>query len=110
MNSHAGQFLYNFWPVSDRFLPGSPSAYLFSKPLNWLDFDRSYPRNPVTFGEYIRKWRKEQGISQVSLAEKIGVDEMTIVNWEVKRTVPRVRSVRERLTGTVEGLEKFLSA
>jgi transcriptional regulator with XRE-family HTH domain len=32
-----------------------------------------------TLGEYIRKWRLEQGLLQVDLARKIGVNEMTIV-------------------------------
>jgi hypothetical protein len=31
------------------------------------------------------------------LAKKIGMDEMTIVNWEIRGMVPRIRSVRERL-------------
>jgi hypothetical protein len=38
---------------------------------------------------------------------KIGVNEMTIINWEVGRMVPCVRSVRERLTREVEGVGKI---
>jgi transcriptional regulator with XRE-family HTH domain len=41
-----------------------------------------------TLGEYIRKWRLEQGLLQVDLAKKIGVNEMTIVNWEKGKTKP----------------------
>jgi predicted transcriptional regulator len=42
----------------------------------------------VTFGDYIRKWRLEQGLFQRDLAKVIGVDEMTIVNWETGKTKP----------------------
>jgi transcriptional regulator with XRE-family HTH domain len=31
----------------------------------------------------------ERGLYQVEFAKRIGVDEMTIVNWEKDRTVPR---------------------
>ena len=41
-----------------------------------------------TLGERIRKWRLEQGLFQRELAKMIGVDEMTIVNWEKGRTKP----------------------
>ena len=50
----------------------------------------------------------EQGISQVSLAEKLGVNEMTVVNWEVKGRIPQARRVRERLGQKVEGVKRFL--
>ena len=57
----------------------------------------------------IREWRMEQGISQVDLAKRLGVNEMTIVNWEIRGMISRIRTVRERLSQTVEGVEKFLS-
>ncbi len=50
----------------------------------------------------------EQGISQVELAKKLGVNEMTIVNWEIKVKVPRIRVVRDRLIRAVPGAEGFL--
>jgi len=90
MVSHAGHFLYDFWLNPDHFLPGSPSAYLVSKPLNRLEFNPTYPKTPNTLGEYIRKRGMEQGISQVELAKAIGVNEMTIVNWEIKARIPRI--------------------
>ena len=84
--SHAGQNLEYHLPL----LLGPFPAYLFSKPLNWLDFDPTYPRNPATLGEYIRKFRKDKGISQVEMAKVIGVHEMTIVNWETTGMVPKI--------------------
>jgi len=78
-------------------------TYAFSKHLNLLEFDPSYPKNPKTSGDYIRKWRMEQGISQVELAEKLGVDEMTIVNWEVKDMTPCSRHL-EKLRRLTPGL------
>jgi DNA-binding XRE family transcriptional regulator len=41
-----------------------------------------------TLGERIKKWRLEQGLFQKDLAKIIGVDEMTIVNWEKGKTMP----------------------
>jgi DNA-binding XRE family transcriptional regulator len=41
-----------------------------------------------TSGEPIKKCRLEQGLSQSDLAKLIGVDEMTIVNWEKGRNRP----------------------
>ena len=101
--NHAGHFVYNFRPVCDRFFPGSSSAYLFSKPLNRLEFNHYYPKNPNTLGEYIRKWRMEQGISRVELAETVGVDEMTIVNWEIKGGAPSSKYFK-RLRRMIPGL------
>jgi len=36
----------------------------------------------------IRKCRLEKGMRQVDLAERLGVNEMTIVNWEQGKTEP----------------------
>jgi transcriptional regulator with XRE-family HTH domain len=51
-------------------------------------------------GERIKKWRLEQGLIQKELAKLIGVDEMTVVNWEKGRTKP----IKQNL----EKLEKIL--
>jgi DNA-binding XRE family transcriptional regulator len=53
-----------------------------------------------TLGERIKKWRLERGLFQVDLAKRIGVSEMTIVNWEKGRTKP--------IKQNFERLEKFL--
>jgi hypothetical protein len=36
------------------------------------------------------------------------VNEITIVNWEVKGRIPQVRRVRERLARTVPGVGRFI--
>jgi hypothetical protein len=62
------------------FLPCPSPVYLFSKFINWLDFDPTYPKNPKTLRNYIRKWRMDKGIFQADLARMLGVVEMTVVN------------------------------
>jgi DNA-binding XRE family transcriptional regulator len=54
----------------------------------------------LTLEERIRKWRLEQGLLQVDLAKMVGVNEMTIVDWEKGRT----NSAKKNL----EGLQKLL--
>jgi DNA-binding XRE family transcriptional regulator len=46
-----------------------------------------------TLGERIKKWRLEKGLFQRDLAKLIGVDEMTIVNWEKGRTKPTKKNL-----------------
>jgi transcriptional regulator with XRE-family HTH domain len=49
-----------------------------------------------TFGEKIRKFRLEKGLRQKDLAIMLGVNELTIVNWELDRRKPAKRHA-ERL-------------
>ena len=53
----------------------------------------------------------EQGISQVELAKRIGVNEMTIVNWEVKDMTPCSRyleKLRRIMPDTRYGSKRFM--
>ena len=54
-------------------------------------------------GEKIRKFRLERGLRQKDLAILLGVNEMTIVNWELDRRKPAKRQA-ERL-GELTGIE-----
>ncbi len=40
-------------------------------------------------GAKIRKYRLENGLKQIELADKLGVTEATIGNWELDRNKPR---------------------
>ncbi|MBL8311197.1 MAG: YifB family Mg chelatase-like AAA ATPase [Burkholderiales bacterium] len=42
----------------------------------------AFSRNPQTVGEHLRKKRIELGLRQIDVAERIGVAEWTIINWE----------------------------
>lgn len=90
MVSHAGQFLYQF-----------------TRSLNWLEFDPIYPNNPSNLGEYIRKWRMEQGLSQILLAERLGVNKITLLKWEIKGRIPAKRHM-ERLRRAIPGLAAII--
>jgi DNA-binding transcriptional regulator YiaG len=48
-----------------------------------------------TLGECIKKCRLDHGLFLVDLAKRIGVDEMTIVNWEKGRTKPTQRNLEK---------------
>jgi DNA-binding XRE family transcriptional regulator len=48
-----------------------------------------------TLREHIKKWRLEQELFQRDLAKMIGVDEMTIVNWEKGRTKPTKKNMEK---------------
>jgi transcriptional regulator with XRE-family HTH domain len=54
---------------------------------------KKYPANPKTIGEAIRKRRLDLGLRQVEVAKMIGCDEMSIVNWEVGHSTPRINRV-----------------
>jgi DNA-binding XRE family transcriptional regulator len=86
-----------------------PGVYLFSRPLNQLDYDPSYPKNPITLAQYIRKWRKDKGLTIRQLAEEIGIHEFTLIKWEGGR-VPRFKKQITMLEGAVPGVEGFFQA
>lgn len=62
----------------------------------------AYPKDLKTLGDHIRQRRLELGLTQLELAEKLGVSEATVVNWETNRGMPN-RSHRL-------GILRFVSA
>ena len=51
---------------------------------------KGYPASPKTIGEMIRKRRLDLGVRQIDVANIIGCDEMSVVNWEKGHRTPRV--------------------
>ncbi len=51
---------------------------------------KGYPANPQTIGEAIRKRRLDLNLRQSDVAERIGCDQMSVVNWEKGHSTPRV--------------------
>ena len=62
---------------------------------------KRYPSDPKTIGEAIRKRRLDLGLRQIDVANLIGCNEMTVVNWEKGYTNPR----RDK----IERVKKFLA-
>lgn len=52
--------------------------------------DSSYPKNPTSIGEHIRKKRIELKLFQKDLADLFGVSEDCITYWENNRSTPQI--------------------
>ena len=61
------------------FLPWARARLKASKPKDWTD-------KPVTLGDHLKKARKERRLLQREVAKALGVDSMSLVNWEKNRT------------------------
>ena len=65
----------------------------------------SIPREELievkTFGDLVKRERLERGLKQTELATKIGVNERTVVNWEIHGRMPR-NGQREKLVEVLE--------
>ena len=84
-----------------------PGAYAFSRPFSRLDYDPTYPRNPSTFAEHIRKYRKDKGLSGPELARELGVAKSTIIKWEGGR-MPRYQEQIKVLKKRIPEVGRFL--
>lgn len=62
--------------------------------------DRGYPRELIRIGDHVRKERLDRGLLQKEVALLIGVDENTIMNWELGHCQPALR--------TIPGIIEFL--
>lgn len=68
------------------FLPWVPVRLKALKPNDWT-------HEPATLGDHIKKVRKERGLLQREVANALGVDSMSVVNWEKNRTTVGARFV-----------------
>jgi DNA-binding transcriptional regulator YiaG len=92
-----------------HFCKDMPSVYAFSAPLNWLDYDPTYPKNPRTLAEHIRKYRKDRGLLIRELAEELGIAEFTLINWEVRGRNPRSKAHIKTLKKLIPEAERFFA-
>jgi len=53
----------------------------------------AYPKVLKTVGDKIRKRRLDLGLLQREVAERVGVNETTILNWEKNRTQPASKNM-----------------
>ena len=59
---------------------------------NHLDrVPRAYPPQLRTIGDHLRRCRLDLRLLQRELADRLGVDESTVTNWEINRTTPALR-------------------
>ena len=76
--------------------------------MNPLDYDPTYPKNPKTLAEHIRKFRKDKGLLIRELAEELEIAEFTLINWEARGGMPRYKSHIRRLSEMIPGAGRFL--
>ena len=67
--------------------------YTLELTLNLVELDPTYPKEPHTVGEHIRKRRLDLGLLQRQLAKQLGVNETTVHNWETSVTQPETRLI-----------------
>jgi transcriptional regulator with XRE-family HTH domain len=63
-----------------------------------------------TFGDYVRKARKEAGLTQEAVAEALGVSQARVSRWESGDDTPRIKEYLEfvRITGVSVDLQELL--
>jgi transcriptional regulator with XRE-family HTH domain len=49
---------------------------------------KDYSKAPKTLGEHLKKQRRVLGLLQREVAERMGIDTWTYLNWEKDKTVP----------------------
>lgn len=72
---------------------GEP-LYVFEITYNRYHFDPTYPKDPKTLGERIRKTRMDKMWMVKELARRLGVTPETVVNWELYNRKPMPRQAK----------------
>jgi transcriptional regulator with XRE-family HTH domain len=82
------------WPqrhLCGAFLPDVP---LTLKTLRAKDYSES----PQTLGQHLKKRRRELGLLQREVADRLGINTWTYLNWEKDKTVPVAAHFRPVVT------------
>ncbi|MFA5143934.1 MAG: helix-turn-helix transcriptional regulator [Candidatus Omnitrophota bacterium] len=83
----------------------SVNFYTLDVEVNLLGYNPKYPKNPKNFGERIRKKRMDLGLTMKSIAERVGVSETTVYNWEIRNVRP-YRRTEEKLKAILDASTK----
>lgn len=58
-----------------------------------LELEPTYPKNPKSIGEIIRKARMDKGLQTKELAQALEVSPDSVINWELRGRKPRYRHI-----------------
>ena len=83
-------------------------VYTLNIGINLLQFSSKYPKNPQNFGQRLRKKRMDLGLTIRGVAEKVGVSETTVYNWEIRNTRP-YRRTEEKLKAILDLTEEIFA-
>jgi len=75
-----------------------PLIYTLGVEVSLLNFNPSYPQNPQTVGEKLRKARMDKGMTLKEVAALFGVSETAVLHWEIRGKMPqgnRMERVKE---------------
>jgi DNA-binding transcriptional regulator YiaG len=75
--------------------PCNGASGAWRRRMNPLDYDPTYPKNPSTLAENIRKFRKDKGLLIREFAKELGIHKFTLIKWEDGRP-PHPRSLPAR--------------
>ena len=81
-------------------------VYTLNIEINLLQFSSKYPKNPQNFGQRLRKKRRDLGLTMREIAEKVGVSETTVYNWEIRNIRPNRRTA-EKLKAILDLAEEI---
>ena len=81
-------------------------VYTLNIEINLLQFSSKYPKNPQNFGQRLRKKRMDLGLTMREIAEKVGVSETTVYNWEIRNIRPNRRTA-EKLKAILDLAEEI---
>jgi len=93
-------YIFEFEPVCKCILlrdPCSNRTNMVALPFCYVSLkaqkprSKAYPRGLSTLGDHLRKKRLDMGIFQKEVAVAIGVDTLTVCNWENNLTRPRLK-------------------
>jgi len=89
-----------------HFLERTTLRHIISELVNLhLLADPTYPRNPRTFGERLRKKRMDLGLEIKELARLVKVTSDTIINWELRNVKPTCNNLA--MVRRLLGLQKM---
>lgn len=92
--------------MSFKTTPEGRLVYTIEIEINLLDFNPKYPKNPKNFGEMVRKKRMDIRLTMREIAERLGVSETTVYNWEIKNRKP-YRRTEEKLRSILDLKEEI---
>lgn len=80
--------------MSFSITPEGRLVYTMEITIDLLESNPKYPKNPKTFGERLRKKRMDKRLAMKDIANRVGVSETTVYNWEIKNRRPYKRTIK----------------